>query len=198
MPPVVCATDRQTRVKSSAAFASNQNQPLTDQSDRMNRRQPGLVDFERLYETDFHAFVRVARAIVGDAQLAVDAVHDGFVSAIRGRGGYRGDGPFEAWVWRAVVNAARKGRAARSELLRLPNVDDLGLATEDRDEGRLTAVVLGLPERQRLIVFLRHYADLDYRSIATALEIEVGTVSAALGAAHRSLRKALEEVETRG
>lgn len=35
----------------------------------MNRRRPGLVEFERLYERDFRAFVRVARAIVGDAQL---------------------------------------------------------------------------------------------------------------------------------
>lgn len=64
----------------------------------MRSRPPGLVDFERLYERDFHTFVRVARAIVGDAQLAVDAVHDGFVSAIRARESYRGDGPFEAWV----------------------------------------------------------------------------------------------------
>jgi len=92
----------------------------------MKQRRPGLVEFERLYERDFHAFVRVARGIVGDAQLAVDAVHDGFVAAIRGCDGYRGDGPFEAWVWRAVVNAARKRRAARAELLPLPNEEGLG------------------------------------------------------------------------
>lgn len=164
----------------------------------MKGRRPSLVEFERLYERDFHAFVRVARAIVGDAQLAVDAVHDGFVAAIRGRDGYRGDGSFEAWVWRAVVNAARKGRAARANVLPLPSVDALGWAWDDRDELRLTSVLLALPERQRLIVFLRYYADLDYRSIAAALGIEVGTVSPALGAAHRSLRKALQEVETHG
>lgn len=164
----------------------------------MNRKRPSLVEFERLYERDFHAFVRVARAIVGDAQLAVDAVHDGFVAAIRGRDGYRGDGPFEAWVWRAVVNAARKGRAAQAKLQPLPGIDDLAKTDGDRDELRLTLVLLALPERQRLIVFLRYYADLDYRSIAAALGIEVGTVSAALGAAHRSLRKTLQEVETHG
>ena len=164
----------------------------------MNRRRPGLVEFERLYERDFLAFVRVARAIVGDAQLAVDAVHDGFVSAIRGRDGYRGDGPFEAWVWRAVVNAARKERAARADLLPLSDVDALGQRREDPEALRLTSVLLALPERQRLIVFLRYYADLDYRAIAAALGIEVGTVSAALSAAHQSLRKALQEVETHG
>jgi RNA polymerase sigma-70 factor (ECF subfamily) len=54
--------------------------------------------------------------------------------------------------------------------------------------------IAGLPERQRLAVYLRYYADLDYRAIAAVLEVEVGTVSATLSAAHRALRKNLEEV----
>ena len=55
-----------------------------------------------------------------------------------------------------------------------------------------------LPERQRLIVFLRYYADLDYRSIAEVIGVEVWTVSASLAAAHRSVRLLLEEVEISG
>jgi RNA polymerase sigma factor (sigma-70 family) len=50
-----------------------------------------------------------------------------------------------------------------------------------------------LPERQRLVVFLRYFADLDYRSIATALDVEVGTVSATLATAHAALRRSYEE-----
>jgi DNA-directed RNA polymerase specialized sigma24 family protein len=53
--------------------------------------------------------------------------------------------------------------------------------------------VASLPERQRLMVFLRYFADLDYRSIATALEVEIGTVSATLAAAHAALRHSYEE-----
>jgi len=44
-------------------------------------------------------------------------------------------------------------------------------------------------------LFLRYYADLDYRAIATALEIRTGTVSATLHAAHAALRDALEQAE---
>jgi RNA polymerase sigma factor (sigma-70 family) len=51
-----------------------------------------------------------------------------------------------------------------------------------------------LPDRQRAALFLRYYADLDYRSIAEALGIEVGTVSATLSAAHTSLRRSLGKV----
>jgi hypothetical protein len=42
------------------------------------------------------------------------------VSEIRSRDSFRGDGPLEAWVWRAAVNAARKAT-------RRPLVDVSGL-----------------------------------------------------------------------
>ena len=49
------------------------------------------------------------------------------------------------------------------------------------------AWVAALPERQRLAVYLRYYADLDYRAIAHVLGVEVGTVSATLSSAHQAL-----------
>ena len=65
----------------------------------------------------------------------------------------------------------------------------------DMAEARLVRTwVASLPERQRLTVYLRYYADLDYEQIATVVDVAVGTVFATLGAAHRSLRKTIEEV----
>jgi RNA polymerase sigma factor (sigma-70 family) len=60
-------------------------------------------------------------------------------------------------------------------------------------DAMVRAWVASLPERQRLAVFLRYFADLDYRSIAIALDVEVGTVSATLAAAHAALRRSYEE-----
>ena len=57
----------------------------------------------------------------------------------------------------------------------------------------MRAAVASLPERQRLAVFLRYYADLDYAAIASALGIETGTVAATLNAAHRKLQRTLKE-----
>jgi RNA polymerase sigma factor (sigma-70 family) len=51
-----------------------------------------------------------------------------------------------------------------------------------------------LPERQRLVLFLRYYADLDYATIAATLEIAEGTVAATLSSARAALRESLEEV----
>jgi RNA polymerase sigma factor (sigma-70 family) len=58
----------------------------------------------------------------------------------------------------------------------------------------ICARLAALPERQRLVVFLRYFADLGYAEIAQLLGIEVGTVSATLHAAHAALRSQLEEV----
>jgi RNA polymerase sigma-70 factor (ECF subfamily) len=159
------------------------------------RPDPLLVEIESLYTERFPHFLRVARAIVGDRERALEAVQDGFADAIRSRRSFRGSGPLEAWVWRAVVNAARK--AVRRPLV------EVGVEIDEQLElppsfPELAPLVSALPERQRLIVFLRYYADLDYRSIADTLGVEVGTVSAALAAAHQTVRKAYEEVQSRG
>jgi DNA-directed RNA polymerase specialized sigma24 family protein len=42
-------------------------------------------------------------------------------------------------------------------------------------------------------VFLRYYADLDYRAIAVVLGVERGTVSATLHSAHETIRQQIEE-----
>jgi len=154
----------------------------------MDRR---LHELERLYRDRHAHFVRVARAITGDPERAHEAVQDAFADAIRSRRTFRGEAPLEAWVWRAVVNAARK--AVRRPLV------EVGAATDELAPPpvvrELAPAVAALPERQRLVVFLRYYADLDYRTIANALDVEVGTVSATLAAAHRAVKQKLEEVQ---
>ncbi len=149
------------------------------------------AELEELYRTRHGRFLRVALAIVGEEAGARDAVQEGFARALKALRSFGGDGPLEAWVWRIVVNAAL---AVRSE--RLPVADALDEPWEDAApaDGEVRRWIARLPERQRLAVFLRYYADLDYRAIAAVLETEVGTVSATLAAAHATLRARLQEV----
>jgi RNA polymerase sigma factor (sigma-70 family) len=53
----------------------------------------------------------------------------------------------------------------------------------------MLGVLGGLPVRQRTVLFLRFYADLDYRTIADVLDIGVGTVGSTLNAALAALRR---------
>ena len=154
-----------------------------------------LDEIEKVYRARFHDFLRVAAAIVGDVELARDAVQDGFASAVRHRAAFRRRGALEGWLWRAVVNAARSRR--RVEAWATPLVDGSAAASADGREPRdddLRLRISLLPERQRLALFLRYYADLDYATIAAVLDVRPGTVAATLNAAHAALRRSLEEV----
>lgn len=152
-----------------------------------------LQKIEALYRARFPYFVQVARAIVGDHERAVEAVQEAFVGVVRDRQSFRGDGPLEAWVWRAVVNAAKK--ATRRLLVEVGADEEAAYVVPDA-VAELAPLIAALPHRQRLAIFLRYYADLDYRSIASILDIEVGTVSATLASAHASLRRRLRKVES--
>lgn len=146
---------------------------------------------EALYRSRFPDFVRVATAIVGDGERARDAVQDAFVQAVRSRDQQREDASLEAWVWRIVVNAARKSR--RSHRDESPLDPTAPAANGHRDDPTaVRAAIAGLSDRQRHVLFLRYYADLDYAAIAEALEIREGTVAATLNRAHAALRPTLE------
>lgn len=155
-----------------------------------------IAELEGLYRTHYRQFVRVATAIAGE-QRAHDVVQETFARAIRSSSSYRGEGTVEAWLWQVLVNAARAERSSRADTSSLDD-DELhvvgnGHPTDDLD---IRSWVVSLPERQRLAVFLRYYADLDYRAIASVLGIEVGTVSATLSAAHTALRRSFKEVSS--
>jgi RNA polymerase sigma-70 factor (ECF subfamily) len=152
-------------------------------------RGASVVELERAYRAEFARFVRVATAIAGDDQSGADAVHDAFVQAVRKRRSFRGEGPLEGWLWRMVVNAAKKraGSQATTEMEEIPVVHENGFGDPVR------SVIAALPERQRLALFLRYYADLDYQSIAATLGVAPGTVGATLNAAHAALRNSLKE-----
>src|SRR5581483_762731 len=156
------------------------------------RRGANLDELRAIYEGRLPELTRVAAAIVGDRESARDVVQEAFVRAVTSRGSCDGSGELGAWVWRIVVNTARDERTRRR--------DELGGAQESEavvDDGRRERVreaVEQLPERQRLVLFLRYYADLDYRQIAQAVSIGEGTVGATLHAAHERLRGLLSEV----
>jgi RNA polymerase sigma factor (sigma-70 family) len=154
-----------------------------------------LDEIEHVYRVRLAEYRRVAAAIVGDRELACDAVQEAFAIAVRQRGTYRGEGSLDAWLWRVVVNEARRQQRRRPvehELPDRPSVRDNGSAAEPRDLVR--AALSLLPERQRLVLFLRYYADLEYGTIADALEISTGTVGATLSSAHASMSRLLGEV----
>jgi RNA polymerase sigma-70 factor (ECF subfamily) len=137
---------------------------------------------------------RVAGAIVGDPAAAQDVVHEAFVRAVRQRQSYDGRGDVNGWVWRIVVNTALDVRARRREEESLDAFSEPEVLAEEAERELVRAAVEQLPERQRLVLFLRYYADLDYRAIAEAAGVSEGTIAATLHTARERLRELLSEV----
>jgi RNA polymerase sigma factor (sigma-70 family) len=152
-----------------------------------------LREIETLYRAGYPTFVRVLTGIVGSEEAARDAVHDGFVLAVRHHGRFRASGSLEGWVWRIVVNEGRKQR--RREARRVAAEVIAASSNGHRADEDIRPLLAALPDRQRAALFLRYYADLDYRGIAEALGVRPGTVAATLSAAHAAVRKRLEEEE---
>jgi RNA polymerase sigma factor (sigma-70 family) len=155
---------------------------------KANHATPAAI--EGLYRERFPAFLLSVTALLRDGEAALDVVQDGFALALTRRQTLRNEGSLEAWLWRIVLNLARdelrSRKRQRSRAMEQPHARD-----EHDDE--LRADLRALPERQRLAIFLRYYADMSYAQIADVLGITAGTVAASLNAAHRALRRDLEE-----
>ena len=103
-----------------------------------------------------------------------------------------------AWVMTVSLNLARSRFrrlvAERRAVRRLAGVDRHHEAPPE--EALDLARALGaLPRRQRMVVVLRYYADLDIREIASTLKISPGTVKSTLHRARKTLAAALGPTE---
>lgn len=157
-----------------------------------------LDEIEAIYRRRLAELRRVATAITGSREPALDAVQDAFALAVHRRAQFRGEGSLEAWLWRIVVHRARDVASAldSSRTVGAEDSFEAKIETDDPDSEaeEVQSLVRELPERQRLVLFLHYYADLDYATIADALEISSGTVGATLNQARVSLRRAMAEV----
>jgi RNA polymerase sigma-70 factor (ECF subfamily) len=154
-----------------------------------------ISQLEAIYRQRVGEFRRLALAIVHNYTVAEDVVQDAFASAVRNRAEFKGESSVATWVWRIVVNKAisqdRDQRWRLDEPTTELMFEDVHERTSSDGADVVRKALAELPERQRLVVFLHYYADLDYRDIGDVLGISQGTVGATLHSARRSLRQAL-------
>jgi RNA polymerase sigma factor (sigma-70 family) len=126
--------------------------------------------------------VRLALAVTGDLATAEDVVQDAFERLHRGWHGLREPSNGLAYVRSSVLNGCRSvhrraavARKHAPELAGMRVADaDAGSAADDRAE--LEAALRLLPYRQREVLVLRYYLDLDIAEIADLLRIAPSAV----------------------
>jgi RNA polymerase sigma-70 factor (ECF subfamily) len=153
---------------------------------------------------------RLARWLTTNGTDAEDVVQDASLRAFRAIRSYAGGNP-RAWLLSIVRNTAyswlRKNRPAA-----IISVDDLeavelehtkpGETQDDTPEAsliakvdaeRLRAAIAKLPAPFRETLVLRDIEGLDYREIAEATEVPIGTVMSRLARARRRLIATIEK-----
>jgi RNA polymerase sigma factor (sigma-70 family) len=161
------------------------------------RTRPLAAEIERVYGERYASFCRLAATVTGNVEAAHDAVQEGFARALAHRDEFRGEGSLEGWVWRIVLRVAldsrRNGRprAVYEDSESRTGEWAPGLPHPELDP-ELASALRALPERQRLVVFLRYFADLSHAEIATIAGMRSGTVSATLAHAKTSLARRLD------
>jgi RNA polymerase sigma-70 factor (ECF subfamily) len=156
---------------------------------------------------------RIAWHYLRDVAEADEAVQDAFVKAYTHIASFQRHLSFEVWLTRILINGCldrQKARTRRSRWL-LPaadagirDQDAIERATRPNDRSpeaqlmarewrdHLVAAVQRLPDRQRLVFMLCHYADHSTRDVAEMTGLNESTVRVHLFRAIRKLRTAME------
>jgi RNA polymerase sigma-70 factor (sigma-E family) len=143
--------------------------------------------------------VRLALVMVGDLATAEDVVQDAFERLHRGWRGLRQPTDGLAYVRSSVLNGCRsvhrRAAVARKHQPKLaePEAGGRDAAAATADRGAMAAALRSLPRRQREVLVLRYYLDLDVAEIADTLRISPSTVRATNTRGLAALAKALEE-----
>ncbi|SCF09569.1 SigE family RNA polymerase sigma factor [Micromonospora mirobrigensis] len=139
------------------------------------------MTFEEYVGSRGPALIRLARLLTGDQHRAEDLTQDVLAKAyLHWRKISRADRP-DVYVRRMLVNANASWWRRRSNreqatdtFAERPQPGDLGGEAATRDE--MWRLILGLPDRQRAVLVLRYYEDLDDATIAQILDCSPVTV----------------------
>ncbi len=161
----------------------------------VDQRRGADLAIGELYADHARGLVRLAWLLLHDEQDAEEVVQDAFIAVHRRWGGLRDEAAATAYLRRAVVNGARSALRRRGVRERYAASLARGRDTwsgrgpdqvvVDAETGEHVAAALSaLPQRQREVLVMRYYLDLDLAQTAAALGITVGSVKTH---AHRGL-----------
>lgn len=162
--------------------------------------------FDELVRRHQAAIVTLVRVLTSGHGDPEDLAQEVFVRAWRSLRGFRRDSLFRTWLHRVAINVVRTNYSRRMRLLRVivpiggregesgpPDVPsgeepmDAALARRQIIERALAS----LPDDLRLAVTLRDVQGLDYKEIAAALSVPVGTVESRIFRARQRLKPLL-------
>lgn len=148
--------------------------------------------FETLVDRYHRPLFHVAARLLGSRDEAQDVTQTTFLKAYTALATCDRKRRFFSWIYRILVNECLNARRARRPMQALnermaapaPEADPL-VSGETRQ--RVRKALLQLPDAQRDVILLRHFAEMRYDQMAAALGVPEKTVKSRLFSARRRL-----------
>jgi len=148
--------------------------------------------------------------LVKNRSLAEDIFHETFIKIIQTlrNGNYNEEGKFVGWAVRVARNLTidylrkinkdvtitdSQGNDIFSYLVIAETHNKEAQLIQYQTEQQIKKLVLNLPEEQKLVVILRHWANLSFKEIAEQTGVSVNTALGRMRYALANIRKQLEE-----
>ncbi len=156
-----------------------------------------------LYKQFAEPLFRFCRRVLPTREDAEDAAMDVFVKLRSKLGQYDPERPFTSWLYRVAANHCWDLLRRRKVRQDLESEDSETLPLEHPDPGQLDQMIsqqtgngvrqalAQLPDRARMALVLRYYAEMSYDEIAEALGLRRAFVGVVLLRARHELRAAL-------
>jgi DNA-directed RNA polymerase specialized sigma24 family protein len=159
----------------------------------MRHDQDEFADF---YRASRDSCLRAVTAVVGDRELAEEQVAEAFTRAWTSWGKVRTHAAPRAWVVRTALNLGVSWWRRRHWEVPLADHDAAAADTSGGVDPVLIAALRRLPARQREVLALRIFLDLDTETTARVIGIAPGTVMAHMSRAVTALRRDLRPANT--
>jgi RNA polymerase sigma-70 factor (sigma-E family) len=161
----------------------------------VSRDKAGFAEF---FATSWDPCLRAVAASVGNVTLAEDQVAEAFARAWMSWNKVSRHPAPRAWVVRVALNTGASWWRRRD---RETPITEYGLEPSENDgnglDGALLTALRRLPTRQREVIVLRVFLDLDIETTARQLGIASGTVRAHLSRALTALSEQLALATTK-
>ena len=157
------------------------------------------TEFAEFFQASWEPCLRAVVAVAGARPQAEDQVAEAFARAWGSWRKVRQHPAPQAWVVRTALNTGTSWWRRRNRELPLADHDLTARAGPDEGpdgglDGTLLTAIRRLPQRQREVIALRIFLDLDTATISGELGIEAGTVRMHLSRAVAALRRELTPI----